>query len=126
MRTKLCVLVVAIAALGFLVHISPFWSIVALTVAIVGTMSAIPVFWQMPNRFLAGTAAAGGVALINSIANLAGFGAPWMLGLIKDATGSLAPGLYVVAAVELCATILILALLPVFHKQPIGAAALAH
>ena len=41
----------------------------------------------------AGTAAAGGVALINSIANLAGFGAPWMLGLIKTATGSLAPGL---------------------------------
>jgi len=89
-------------------------------------MSAIPVFWQMPGRFLTGTAAAGGVALINSIANLAGLGAPWMLGLIKDATGSLAPGLYVVAAVELCATILILALLPAFHKQPIGAAALAH
>ena len=61
-----------------------------LALAIVGTMSAIPVFWQMPNRFLAGTAAAGGVALINSIANLAGFGAPWMLGLIKTATGSLA------------------------------------
>ena len=58
--------------------------LLALTLAIVGTMSAIPVFWQMPNRFLAGTAAAGGVALINSIANLAGFGAPWMLGLIKD------------------------------------------
>jgi predicted MFS family arabinose efflux permease len=98
----------------------------ALTLAIVGTMSAIPVFWQMPNRFLSGTAAAGGVALINSIANLAGFGAPWMLGLIKDATGSLAPGLYVVAAVEICATILILALVPAFSKQPIGGAALAH
>ena len=42
----------------------------------VGTMSAIPVFWQMPGRFLAGAAAAAGVALINSIANLAGFGAP--------------------------------------------------
>ena len=98
----------------------------ALTLAIVGTMSAIPVFWQMPNRFLSGTAAAGGVALINSIANLAGFGAPWMLGLIKDATGSLAPGLYVVAAVEICATILILALVPAFSKQPIGGTALAH
>ena len=100
--------------------------LLALTLAIVGTMSAIPVFWQMPNRFLAGTAAAGGVALINSIANLAGFGAPWMLGLIKTATGSLAPGLYVVAAVELCATLLILALVPAFRKQQIGGAALAH
>ena len=100
--------------------------LLALTFAIVGTMSAIPVFWQMPNRFLSGTAAAGGVALINSIANLAGFGAPWMLGLIKDGTGSLAPGLYVVAGVEICATILILALVPAFCKQPIGGAALAH
>lgn len=100
--------------------------LLGLTFAIVGTMSAIPVFWQMPNRFLSGTAAAGGVALINSIANLAGFGAPWMLGLIKDGTGSLAPGLYVVAGVEVCATILILALVPAFGKQPIGGAALAH
>jgi len=100
--------------------------LLGLTFAIVGTMSAIPVFWQMPNRFLSGTAAAGGVALINSIANLAGFGAPWMLGLIKDGTGSLASGLYVVAAVEICATILILALVPTFNKQPIGSAALAH
>ncbi|MDQ7956813.1 MAG: MFS transporter [Pseudomonadota bacterium] len=94
-----------------------------LTLAIVGTMSAIPVFWQMPNRFLAGTAAAGGVALINSMANLAGFGAPWMLGLIKTSTGSLSPGLYVVAAVEICATLLILAVVPALRAQPAGAAA---
>lgn len=96
--------------------------LLALTLAIVGTMSAIPVFWQLPGRFLAGTAAAGGVALINSIANLAGFGAPWMLGAIKTSTGSLAPGLYVVAAVEICATILILACVPSFRKEPSGIA----
>jgi len=101
-------------------------TLLALTLAIVGTMSAIPVFWQMPNRFLAGTAAAGGVALINSIANLAGFGAPWTLGVIKNATGSLSPGLYIVAAVELCATFLILALVPSPHKRSIVGAWLAH
>lgn len=99
--------------------------LLALALAIVGTMSAIPVFWQMPNRFLSGTAAAGGVALINSIANLAGFGAPYMLGLIKTNTGSLSPGLYVVAAVEICATLLILALIPPF-KKALGAPALSH
>jgi predicted MFS family arabinose efflux permease len=99
--------------------------LVALTLAIVGTMSAIPVFWQMPNRFLSGTAAAGGVALINSIANLAGFGAPFMLGLIKTRTGSLSPGLIVVAAVEVCATLLILALIPSF-KRTVGGPALSH
>ena len=84
----------------------------ALTLAIVGTMSAIPVFWQMPNRFLAGAAAAVGIALINSIANLAGFGAPYMLGAIKTATGLLSPGLFVIAAVEICAAVLILEFIP--------------
>ena len=69
-------------------------------------------FWQLPGRFLAGAAAAGGVALINSIANLAGFGAPAMLGYIKTQTGGLAPGLLIVAAVEVCATILILLFIP--------------
>jgi len=39
-------------------------------------MSAIPVFWQLPNLFLSGSAAACGIALINSVANLAGFAAP--------------------------------------------------
>ncbi|MDE2414220.1 MAG: MFS transporter [Comamonadaceae bacterium] len=100
--------------------------LVGLTLAIIGTMSAIPVFWQMPNYFLAGTAAAGGVALINSIANLAGFGAPWMLGIIKTSTGSLSPGLYVVAAVEICATLLILACIPALRRQQSGTTVLSH
>jgi len=100
--------------------------LIALTLAIVGTMSAIPVFWQMPNRFLSGTAAAAGVALINSIANLAGFGAPWMLGVIKTSTGSLSPGLLIVAAVEICATLLIMAFIPRTLKANVGGAALAH
>jgi MFS family permease len=93
-------------------------TLVALTLAIVGTMSAIPVFWQMPNRFLSGAAAAGGVALINSLANLAGFGAPWMLGQIKTATGSLSSGLLVVAVIEVCATLLILKFIPRLHGGP--------
>ena len=102
--------------------------LIALALAIVGTMSAIPVFWQMPNRFLSGAAAAGGVALINSIANLAGFGAPWMLGVIKTSTGSLSAGLYVVAAVEVCATLLILKFIPRFQKTRAasGETALTH
>ena len=82
---------------------SPLLTLVALTLAIVGTMSAIPVFWQMPNRFLSGAAAAGGVALINSIANLAGFGAPWMLGASRRRPAALARASIVVAAVEICA-----------------------
>jgi D-galactonate transporter len=103
---------VSLLVIAMLLKTSPLLTLLMLTLAIVGTMSAIPVFWQMPNRFLSGAAAAGGVALINSIANLAGFGAPWMLGVIKTSTGELTSGLYVVAAVEICATVLILLFVP--------------
>ncbi|MDP5226734.1 MULTISPECIES: MFS transporter [Arthrobacter] len=107
-----------LAGAALLITVSPLGAIACLALALVGTMSAIPVFWQMPNRFFAGAAAAGGVALINSIANLAGFGAPYMLGSLKDSTGSLAPGLLIVAGVEICATILILLLVPKFREAP--------
>ncbi|BAN49349.1 MFS transporter [Metapseudomonas resinovorans] len=88
--------------------LAPVFTLVAMIVALTGTMSAIPVFWQLPNLYLAGGAAAIGVAFINSVANLAGFGAPYVLGLVKDATGSLAPGLYLVAAIELMAAVLVI------------------
>jgi len=119
---KHCAIAAAAGAAGLVLTtvflpISPVLALVAQTLAIVGTMSAIPVFWQLPGRFLAGAAAAGGVALINSIANLAGFGAPFMLGVIKTQTGGLSPGLLVVAAVEVCATLLILACIPRFAKD---------
>jgi nitrate/nitrite transporter NarK len=84
-------------------------SLVAMTVALVGTMSAIPVFWQLPNRYLAGSAAAVGVALINSVSNLAGFGAPYVMGLIKNTTGKVTTGLYLVAIIEVLAAVLVLA-----------------
>jgi len=107
---------IGLAGAALMLNISPIGAIACLALALVGTMSAIPVFWQMPNRFLIGAAAAGGVALINSIANLAGFFAPTMLGSLKDRTGSLAPGLFIVAGVEFLATILILALVPKFRE----------
>ena len=117
---------VSLLVIALLLKTSPLLTLVMLTLAIVGTMSAIPVFWQMPNRFLSGAAAAAGVALINSIANLAGFGAPWMLGIIKTSTGELTSGLYVVAAFEICATLLILKFVPRFHKTHVAAKVLAH
>lgn len=107
---------VSFATIALTIDFSPTLTLIALVLAIIGTMSAIPVFWQMPNQFLAGTAAAGGIALINSMANLAGFSAPYMLGSIKDSTGSLAPGLGIVAVFEIAATILVLLCIPKIKK----------
>lgn len=72
--------------------------VVALAVGIAGTLAAISVFWALPSGFLRGTAAAGGIALINSIANLAGFAGPYLMGWLKAATGGYAAGLGVLAA----------------------------
>ena len=102
----------AIATLGLTIGSGVAAPLIALAVAIVATMSAIPVFWQFPNRLLTGAAAAAGVALINSIANLAGFLAPWLIGEVKSATGALSTGLYVVAAVEALGFGIILASIP--------------
>jgi MFS family permease len=116
-----CALAVALGAVGMtivatMIGKSPVLTLVGLLLAVVGTSSAFPVFWQMPNRFLSGAAAAVGVAAINSLGNLAGFGAPTMLGAIKTATGTLSSGLYIIGAVEICAALLILKFIPKFDK----------
>lgn len=79
-----------------------------LFLAISGTASAFPVFWQLPLKLFAGSSALIGVAAINSIANLAGYFAPTFLGYMKDATGTYSNGLIVVASVEFIAVIILL------------------
>jgi ACS family tartrate transporter-like MFS transporter len=69
----------------------------ALAIGIAGTLAAISVFWALPSGFLRGTAAAGGIALINSIANLGGFAGPYLMGWLKTATGGYGAGLGVLA-----------------------------
>jgi len=70
-----------------------------LTLAAAGVLSATPLFWALPTSFLVGGAAAAGIAAINSVGNLSGFVAPFLIGAIKDATGSSNIGLYVISGV---------------------------
>lgn len=99
---------VMLAVLMSMNALPPMIALLAMTASLIGTMSAIPVFWQLPNRYLAGSAAAVGVALINSVSNLAGFGAPYVMGLIKNATGKVSAGLYLVAIIEIMAAVLVI------------------
>jgi len=94
-------------ATGVLLH-SAVAALSALTIAAVGILAAFPVFWAMPSDFLAGTAAAGSIAVINSIGNLAGFVAPYVVGLSANATGRPSAGLYFVAGLEVLAAVLVL------------------
>ncbi|MDQ1006695.1 D-galactonate transporter [Streptomyces sp. V4I23] len=72
-------------------------SLVALSFAAAGVLTCAPLFWSLPTAFLGGTAAAAGLAVINSVGNLAGFVSPYMIGAIKDATGSTSLPMYVLA-----------------------------
>jgi D-galactonate transporter len=72
-------------------------AVLTLTVATAGIFSALCQFWSIPPTFLGGAAAAAGIALINSVGNLAGFVSPYLVGWIKDATKSTDIGLYCVA-----------------------------
>jgi len=81
-------------------------SLAALSLAAGGSLTTSPLFWSLPTAVLSGAAAAAGIAVINSIANLAGFISPYMIGLIKDATGRTDVGLYVLAGVLLCGALL--------------------
>ncbi|ACC75736.1 MFS transporter [Paraburkholderia phymatum] len=64
------------------------------------------VVWALPGQFLTGARAAVGIATINSLANLGGYVGPYGIGLIKDATGSLAAGLYFLAVTLLFAVVI--------------------
>ncbi|MGJ7567077.1 MFS transporter [Variovorax sp. GB1R11] len=109
-------LTVAVGGLGYICSAyfgaSTGLAMAALTVAAVGVIGCLPVFWTLPPKFLTGTAAAGGIALINSIGNLGGIISPYMVGKVHDMTGSTQVGLYVIAAVTLLAAALILFALP--------------
>ena len=92
----------------FLSERSVIGVVLSLALSSAGTMGAIPVYWQIPGRYLSGTAIVVGLALINSIANLAGYFSPQLLGYLKTTTGQYGNGLLMIAAVEFIATALLL------------------
>ena len=88
----------------------PVGKMVAFTISGFGVFAVLPVFWTLPTTFLTGTAAAGGIAIINSIGNLSGYAGPFVMGRMKDATGSYAVGLLAVAATVFLAMMVVLSL----------------
>ncbi|MEV8470132.1 MFS transporter [Ralstonia sp. UNC404CL21Col] len=83
-------------------------SIVFLSLAAAGVLTCAPLFWSLPTAFLQGTAAAAGIAAINSVGNLAGFVSPYMIGALKDMTGSTSAGMYALAGVLVLGCIAVL------------------
>jgi nitrate/nitrite transporter NarK len=102
----LVVSAVGLAGAGFLGNTLP--AVAWMSVAAIGIYGAKAPFWPLPSMFLTGSAAAGGIALINSVGNLGGFAGPYIMGWVKDATGSFKAGLYVLAGFGIAAAIVTL------------------
>jgi ACS family tartrate transporter-like MFS transporter len=103
-----------------------FTVLIALTLVNIGISSSKPPLWSMPTMFLSGSAAAAGIATINSIGNLGGFVGPAMIGWIKDQTGSFNGGLYFVASLLLLSAALTLVVARPQLKEAIGLPATQH
>src|SRR5262249_48883724 len=69
----------------------------ALTLATMGILTTLPLFWSLPTAILGGTAKAAGIGLSSSVGNLAGFLSPFLIGWIKDRTGSAGTGMAAMA-----------------------------
>ena len=81
------------------------WAVVGMSIAAIGFYGSKGPFWSMPSMFLTGSAAAAGIAWINSLGNLGGFFGPSIVGWVKTSTGSFAGGLYCLAVFALMAAV---------------------
>ena len=95
----------ALGLLGAALLSGPLAIILSFCVASAGIYAALAVFWTLPTAILRGMAAAGGLALLNSFANTGGFFGPYLMGWLKQTTGSYALGLDVLAGFEVLAAL---------------------
>ncbi|WNW10241.1 MFS transporter [Pseudomonas sp. DTU_2021_1001937_2_SI_NGA_ILE_001] len=124
-RRRVAALTLLISGLGIAASVSvssPVLGILALCFAASGFIAVQPVFWTFPGSFLAGSAAAGAIALINSFGALGGFIAPILKNWAEGVFQSPAAGLYLLAVTTLIAAVLVLGIRAkapsVPHKQP--------
>lgn len=89
-------------AIGLLTAVNfagnPTIAILGLSIATMGALTGLPMFWPMPTALLSAGAAVAGLAIINSVGQMAGFLSPYLVGFIKDQTGSTDAALYSLAA----------------------------
>ena len=88
------------------------FAVAALSLAMAGSLSALPVFWIFPTAFLSGTAAAAGIAVVNSFGNLSGFLGNYLVGWLTDLTHSTNAGLYVLATAAFLGAALVIVCVP--------------
>jgi sugar phosphate permease len=120
-RRTVAALTLVISGLGIAASVSfnsPLLGILALCFAASGFIAVQPVFWTFPGSFLAGSAAAGAIALINSFGALGGFIAPILKNWAEGAFQSPAAGLYLLAITTFIAAALVMGIRPPRQAEP--------
>ena len=119
-HVAVALLIAATGIAGSTLTDNPTLTVLAFSIGACGVYGASPVFWTLPTAVLSGTAAAAGIAVINSIGNLSGFFGPYAMGWIKDATGSFTGGLLLIAGLAYLSMVIVLALGhdPALEKAP--------
>ncbi len=105
-----------VTALGFAATAAtvraPLLATIGLTLVAIGIAGGFGPFWGLATSALGASAAAGAIALVNALGNIGGFAGPYVVGLVKDATGSFAGSLVTFAGLALIAALLALRLRP--------------
>lgn len=116
-----CALSLGLAVVGMLalamIGKNAIPAIIALTMVTAGILSWVATFWSLPTAFLSGTAAAAGIAWINSVGNLGGHFGPDLIGRIRAATNSSESAFFALAAIGLLGIVITLAL-PKTQRTP--------
>jgi len=102
-----------------------WWALAGMSMAAIGFYGSKGPFFAMPPMFLSGPALAAGIAWINSLGNLDGFFGPWYVGLMKDATGNFAGGLFGLALLSLVAALVCAFFLHIPTAAALGGPAVA-
>src|SRR3954452_21006429 len=89
----LAMVLAGVGLVGAGLSTSPVMVLGLLCLSQIGVSAMPPLFWPMPGAFLTGASAAAGIATINSVGNLSGFAGPYVMGYLKDATGTFTIGL---------------------------------
>jgi ACS family tartrate transporter-like MFS transporter len=113
-----------VAAIGLVASAyfqSPVLVVGGFCLGAIGVYAVLPVFWALPSSFLSRSAAPVGIAVINTLGSFGGFTGPWLVGLIRQETGSFFLALLVLSAIIALGGLL--ALVVVKNKDPAPAVA---
>ena len=122
-HVAICALVAAsglLLAVGFQDNV--WMLVVSFTLCQLGQRSLLSVFWAIPPIFLGGSAAAAGIALINSLGNLGGFVGPTVVGSLRGSSGNYTSGLLVLAGALVIEAMLVASMRLPRHVSPASTA----